>query len=67
MPSSVIASYAFNPEKSELTVEFLSGLVYVYIGVPESVYLEFKSARSKGSFLNQRIKGVYNFRRLPPC
>ena len=67
MPSSVIASYAFNPEKSALTVEFLSGLVYVYIGVPESVYLDFNSARSKGSFLNRRIKGVYDFRRLPPC
>lgn len=65
MPSSVIASYSFKPEKSELLIEFLSGLVYVYTNVPETVYLEFRSARSKGSFLNRRIKGVYDFRRLP--
>jgi len=38
MPSSVISSYDFDPVTLSLKVVFLSGLVYEYQGVPESVY-----------------------------
>lgn len=44
-----------------LRVHFLSGAVYEYIDVPESVYLQMKAARSKGIFLNKKIKGKYAY------
>lgn len=64
MPSSVISSYDFDPVTLSLKVVFLSGLVYEYQGVPESVYQEMKAVKSKGTFLNKRIKGFYPYRKL---
>ncbi|WP_407431414.1 KTSC domain-containing protein [Arcticibacter sp.] len=64
MPSSVISSYHFDPLTLTLKVVFLSGLVYEYQGVPEFVYEEMKAVRSKGTFLNKRIKGFYPYRKL---
>lgn len=34
---------------------------YIYRGVPEEVWREFKSADSKGKFYNAYIKGRYRF------
>jgi hypothetical protein len=64
MPSSVISSYHYDPLTLALKVVFLSGLVYEYQGVPESVYKEMKAVKSKGTFLNKRIKGSYPYRKL---
>lgn len=64
MPSSVISSYHFDPSTLTLKVVFLSGLIYEYQGVPESVYQEMKAVKSKGTFLNKRIKGFYSYRKL---
>ncbi|PRY50338.1 KTSC domain-containing protein [Arcticibacter pallidicorallinus] len=64
MPSSVISSYHFEPSSRTLTVVFLSGMVYEYQGVPESLYDEMKAVKSKGTFLNKRVKGVYPYRKL---
>lgn len=64
MPSSVISSYHYDPEAQVLKVVFLSGRVYEYLGVPESVYEEMKAVQSKGTFLNKRIKRAYPYRKL---
>lgn len=42
-----------------LTVEFHSGRVYDHPRVPESVYLDFLAAVSKGAFYNRYIRGRY--------
>jgi len=39
-------------------------MVYDYKNVPEEVYLAMKSSFSKGSFLNQHIKGKYEFEKV---
>jgi hypothetical protein len=64
MPSSVIASFHYDPKRSALVVVFVSGMVYEYLGVPETVYQAMKSARSRGTFLNARIKPHYTFRKV---
>lgn len=64
MPSSVISSYQYDKATLSLRVVFLSGLVYEYQGVPESVFQEMKKVKSKGTFLNKQIKGFYPYRRL---
>jgi hypothetical protein len=64
MPSSVISKFSYNNSASKLRLVFLSGKVYDYLNVPEAVYLEMKNAASKGTFLNQHIKRVYQFKKL---
>jgi len=64
MPSSVISYFFYNTESSILTVIFVTGTVYLYKNVPETVYLDMKKSTSKGGFLNTHIKGVYDFEKL---
>jgi len=63
MPSSVVKTILYNPDSKQLTVVFQSGAVYTYYDVPESVYVGFKTARSKGKYLNQYIVDAYSFER----
>jgi len=64
MPSSVVASMTYDPVSSTLRVRFVSGMVYDYKKVPEEVFKKMKSASSKGTFLNQHIKGNYEFEKI---
>jgi hypothetical protein len=64
MPSTVVANMQYDPERKNLTVRFVSGLVYEYLDVPEEVYASMKAARSKGTYLNQFIKGHYAYRKV---
>ena len=64
MPSSVILSKEYFPNSKVLRITFVSGLVYDYIDVPQHVYDKMQQATSKGTFLNQHIKGIYNFKRV---
>jgi hypothetical protein len=64
MPSSVVAHVTYDPVKLILTVQFVSGLIYEYIGVPVQVYEELRLSRSKGIYLNKYIKGHYEYKKL---
>lgn len=61
MPSSVVAAMTYDRDSCTLRVRFVSGMVYDYRNVPEKVFKAMKSATSKGTFLNQHIKGNYEF------
>jgi hypothetical protein len=64
MPSSVIRSFDYVPERRELFVEFLTGRQYLYADVPEQEVLAFKAASSKGRYFNAHIRDSYAFREL---
>lgn len=64
MPSSVIKYIFYIKDRKVLGIGYQSGTVYHYFSVPEQVYLDMRSARSKGSFLNQYIKGHYRYKRI---
>jgi hypothetical protein len=64
MPSSVIQRIHYYPDKHTLRVVFVSGMVYDYKEVPESVYKQMKAATSKGEFLNREIKNKYAFEKI---
>ena len=64
MPSSVVASFKYDDTKSVLRVFFVSGSVYDYFRVPETIYEEMQQSASKGTFLNLRIKGTYPFKKV---
>lgn len=64
MPSSVIKSMSYNPATRRLRIVYVSGLVYDYKKVPQEEYDAMKTAFSKGTYLNQNIKGRYAFEKI---
>jgi len=64
MPSSVVAAVKYDPASAILRIIFVSGMVYDYKKVPESIYKALKTASSKGAYLNQYIKGHYTFEKI---
>ena len=64
MPSSVISTMFYNPNTATLRIIFVSGMVYDYKNVPEEVFQAMKSSGSKGTYLNQHIKGRYQFEKI---
>lgn len=68
MPSLAIRELSYDLERSELTVKFATGRVYVYAKIPEFLFHRFSRAESKGRFFNAEIRDKYRFRELtaPP-
>ncbi|WP_394793141.1 KTSC domain-containing protein [Armatimonas sp.] len=62
--SSNVRSVGFDSSSQILEVEFHNGGVYHYYGVPESIYRGFMAAGSKGTYLNDRIKDRYRYRKV---
>jgi len=62
--SSNIESIGYSKEESILEVEFHDGSIYQYIEVPEYVYEGLMSASSHGTYLNDHVKHVYNYRKI---
>lgn len=62
--SSNIASVGYDAPSQILEVEFLSGAIYQYYGVPEHIYGQLMQAGSKGQFLNAYIKNAYGYSRV---
>ena len=54
--SSVIASMGYASDHQILQIEFRSGDIYNYLDVPVEEYVAFRSADSKGTYLNQVFK-----------
>ena len=62
--SSDIKAIGYDAQTETLEVEFLSGWIYQYYGVPDHMRLEIMQAQSKGKFLNQYIKNSYPYSRV---
>ena len=67
--SSNVASVGWEPDEEEpgvgtLEVEFKSGHLYQYAGVPESEYQALVGAGSVGRYLNAHIIGTYDESRI---
>jgi hypothetical protein len=62
--SSNIASIGYDVASQILEVEFLSGSIYQYYGVPQNMYEQLMQAGSKGRFLNTYIKNAYGYSRV---
>ena len=58
MPSTVIAAMSYDAEQHTLTIVFRGKRgTYRYYNVTQEEYDEFRSAPSKGAFLNHTFKG----------
>lgn len=54
----------YKSETNELFVRFKSGAIYKYADVPTEIYLSFLESPSKGAFVNDNLKGKYNFKKV---
>ena len=64
MPSTVIRSFDYLPEKRELHVEFVTGRRYAYFEVPEDEVGRLRTAGSRGRYFNHHIRDRYRYREL---
>ena len=64
--SSSIRSVGYDPKSRTLEVEFTSGQIYQYFDVSAAVHRNFLNAESKGRFLNDSIRDVYQWMSLGP-
>ncbi|MBW3571266.1 MAG: KTSC domain-containing protein [Gemmatimonadetes bacterium] len=66
LDSSSLASAGYDPAAHVLEVEFRNGGIYQYFDVDGDEYHEFRTAPSKGRYLNTRIKPGHPARKLSP-
>lgn len=64
LDSSSLRSAGYDPAAHVLEVEFLNGGVYQYLEVDDQEYEEFRTAPSKGRYLNTEIKPDHPARKL---
>lgn len=64
MPSTVIRRYAWRTAERALDIEFTTGRIYRYHGVPEELVQEMRCWISKGAFFNRRIRDRFPHERL---
>ncbi len=63
--SSNLAAVGYDPQRLELTIAFLDGLVYRYYGVPEQEYLDLMNAYdSHGEYFYDNIRMIYPYERI---
>lgn len=63
--SSEIRSVGYDPSAKVLEIEFNSGGIYQYFGVPEHLYTELMAASSHGTYFNQHIKNKFSYAKIP--
>jgi len=65
--SSLLASVAYDHDRAILQLEFRSGAVYQYFGVPRQSYQELLQADSHGAYFNRRIRTFFPYTLLYPA
>jgi len=56
--SSQVKAHGYDPVSKKLRVEYTSGGIYEYEGVPQSVYDGLCGCDSVGKYLNGKVKAV---------
>lgn len=63
--SSQVAAVGYDAEAKELRVEFVSGALYAYDDVPQSVFDNLKQSASVGSYFHSAVKNAgFSYRRI---
>ena len=66
MPSTVISSFTYEPERRRLVVTFVTGRIYEYADVPAADAANFRASFSKGVFFNEHIRDKFPCREITP-
>src|SRR5688572_13944280 len=66
--SAALAAVGYDSETGELEIEFRTGRVYRYSGVPSSLHAWLLRTRNKGVFIAHHLSGRYGERSVAdPC
>jgi hypothetical protein len=60
----MMTSAGYDTTNRVLEIEFASGAVYHYFGVPPDVYQDLLDTPSQGQLFHNRIRGAFEFRRI---
>lgn len=63
--STTIATVTYDASAQLLWLEFQTGVVYCYLGVPPTLYQDLIAAGSKENYFNRKIRGGFPYRRQP--
>jgi hypothetical protein len=66
LQSNTLKAATYQDRSASLELEFRSGAIYRYRGVPEPVFQELLSAESKGRYFNQRIRNRFTYAKIDP-
>ncbi|MFA5332573.1 MAG: KTSC domain-containing protein [Methanoregula sp.] len=63
--SCILRSVGYDDSKKNMEIEFHSGLVYQYSGVPTKVYTDLMSSTSVGKFFTEKIRNRFRAKEVP--
>jgi hypothetical protein len=67
LQSTSLNAATYRDQDGFLELEFRSGAIYRYLGVPEQVFQELLSAGSKGRYFNQQIRNRFPYVKIDPA
>jgi hypothetical protein len=67
LQSTSLNAATYQDQSAFLELEFRSGAIYRYLGVPERVYQKLLSAESKGRYFNQHIRNCFPYVQIDPA
>jgi lysyl-tRNA synthetase class 2 len=66
MPSTVVRTALYDPDRAVLDITFTTGRRYLYLDVPPDEAARFAAAFSKGRYFNAHIRDRYAFTEVAP-
>jgi hypothetical protein len=66
LQSTSLNAATYQDQSAFLDLEFQSGAIYRYLGVPVQVYQELLQAESKGRYFNQHIRNRFPYTKIDP-
>jgi hypothetical protein len=67
LASRAVVAAAYDAVNNTLELEFTSGRIYQYEGVPAGAYEWLLRTPSKGTYVSRMINGQYSFRDVTPA
>ncbi len=62
--SKIIRKISYAPQSHIMTIEYVTGKIYDYHAVPQEDWNDALTAESIGKFVNNRIKGVFEYEQV---
>jgi len=67
LKSTLLNAATYQDQCALLELEFCSGEIYHYVGVPAQTYQELLLAESKGRYFNQQIRPRFTYTKIGPA
>lgn len=61
LESTLLAAATYDPDRSQLQLDFHDGARYIYSPVSPVIFAELIQAPSKGRFFNRYIRGNFSY------